>query len=151
MTKSCFQMIIFFKRQFIDFAFDETLRDLISKIGQIVEYTFLGIFPVWCQNQNILWKCTEKHLIFWPECKTRVSVSISSFGPKVKMSWLSSNIFSTFFQFSLLLDHSPIMVVLCLDRTGRFYSCALTVLIRRTFPSSRTWLFRALELGFSAL
>ena len=53
--------------------------------------------------------------------------------------------------FLCYLHHSPIMGQLCHDRTSRFYSCALTVLICRTFPSSRTWLFRALELGFSAL
>ena len=37
---------------------------------------------------------------FWPECKTRVSVTISSFGSKAKMSRFSPNIFSTFYWFS---------------------------------------------------
>ena len=34
----------------------------------------------------------------WPNCKTRVLVSISSFGSKAKMSQIAPNIFQTFYQ-----------------------------------------------------
>ena len=60
----------------------------------------MGTIPVWYQNQNFLWKCTTKYTDFWPECKTRVSVTISSFGFKAKMSWFSPNNFWISYQFS---------------------------------------------------
>ena len=59
---------------------------------------------------------------FWPDCKTRVSVSISSFGSKAKMSRFGPNIFSTFYQFSDSLPYtvqrSPVQHIKNLE--GRF-------------------------------
>ena len=58
---------------------------------------------------------------FWPECKTRVSVTISSFGSKAKMSQFSPNIFSTFYWFSGSL---PGTVQHIKDLEGRFFVSA---------------------------
>ena len=60
-------------------------------------------------------KMIMKHKNFGPECKTRVSASISSFGSKAKMSRFAPNIFWTFYQFSgslsLTIEYSKKIVV----------------------------------------
>ena len=106
-----------FSKCLLFFSFQYKLRELISKSGQTTAYTFSHTIPVWCQNQNFSQKCTSKHMNFWPDCKTRVSVSISSFGSKAKMSPFAPNIFSTFYQISGSL---PYTVQYMKNLEGRF-------------------------------